>query len=78
MLLEPNLFEVLRIIPRLMDRLSESTKSLKTCFELVLSTMVQAGTNVSPWPSFLTTIAINLVFEWLPLKRCTAEGVEVL
>jgi hypothetical protein len=40
--------------------------------------MVQAGTSVSPWPSFLTTIAISLVFEWLPLKRYTVEDVELL
>jgi hypothetical protein len=78
MLLEPNSFEVLRIIPRLMDRLSESTKFSKTCSEPVLFTMVQAGTNVSPWPSFLTTIVINLVFRWLPLKHYTVKDVELL
>jgi hypothetical protein len=43
MLLEPNYFKALRIILRLMDKLSESTKLLKTCSELVLFTMVQAG-----------------------------------
>jgi hypothetical protein len=64
--------------PRLMDRLSESTKFLKTCSELVLFTMVQAGTNVLPWPSSLTTIAINLVFRWLHLKRYTVKDVELL
>jgi nitric oxide synthase oxygenase domain/subunit len=72
------LFEVLRIILRRMDRLSESTKFWKTCSELVLFTMVQARTNVLPWPSSLTTIAINLVFKWLPLKRYTVEDVELL
>jgi hypothetical protein len=61
-----------------MDRLSESTKFLKTCSELVLFTMVQAGTSVLPWLSSLTTIAINLVFKWLPLKHYMVEDVEPL
>jgi hypothetical protein len=56
----------------------ELTKSLKTCSELVLFTMVQARTSVLPWLNSLTTIAINLVFRWLPLKRYTAEDVELL
>jgi hypothetical protein len=78
MLLEPNSFEVLHIIPRLMDRLNESTKFLKTCSKLVLFTMLQARASVLPWPSSLTTIAINLVFKWLPLKRYTVKDVELL
>jgi hypothetical protein len=61
-----------------MDKLSELTKSLKTCSELVLFTMVQAGTDVLPWPNTLTTTVIKLVFKWLPLKRYTIEDVELL
>jgi hypothetical protein len=64
--------------PRLVGRLSELTKSLKTCFELVLSIMVQSGKNILPWPSFLTTTAIKLVFRWLPLRRYTAKNVKIL
>jgi hypothetical protein len=64
--------------PRLMDKLSELTKSLKTCSELVLYIMVQAGTNVLPWPNSLTTTVIKLVFKWLPFKRYTVEDVELL
>jgi hypothetical protein len=61
-----------------MDRLSELTKFLKTCSELVLFTMVQAGTSVSLWPSFPKTIATSPAFKWLLLKRYTVEDVELL
>jgi hypothetical protein len=53
-------------------------KFLKTCSELLLFTMVQAGISVSPWLSFLTTIVTSPVSKWLHSRRCTVEDVELL
>jgi hypothetical protein len=49
---------------RLTDKLSESIKPLKTCCELVLWNMAEAGIRVYPMQSFLITIVIRKAWRW--------------
>src|ERR1041385_4787636 len=53
-------------------------KSWKTCPELVLSHSERIGRNLFHLPNFLITIAINLVWSWLPLNSSTDDDVEFL
>src|ERR1041385_4690205 len=51
-------------------------KSWKTCSELVLSHSERIGRNLFHSPNLLITIAINLVWTWLPLNSSMADDVE--
>src|ERR1041385_90061 len=51
-------------------------KSWKTCSELVLSLSERIGRNLFHSPNLLITIAINLVWTWLPLNSSMADDVE--
>src|SRR3954466_14407050 len=60
------------------DKLNESIKCLKTCFELVSSHSVRNGRNPSHLLNSRTTTAIKLVCRWHPLKFCMDVSVEPL
>src|SRR3954465_6060490 len=51
-------------------------KYWKTCSELVLSLSERTGRNLFHLPSLLITIAINLVWTWLPLNSSMDDDVE--
>src|SRR3954465_11479087 len=51
-------------------------KSWNTCLELVLSYLERTGRNLFHLPNFLITIAINLVWTWLPLNSSMDDDVE--
>src|SRR4051812_30789734 len=66
------------ITPSRKDKSNESTKCLKTCFELVSSHSVRNGRNLSRLLNSRTTTAIKLVYRWHPLKFFMDVNVEPL
>src|SRR3954470_15703657 len=66
------------ITPSRKDKLNESIKCLKTCFELLSSHSVRNGRNLFHLLNSRTTIAIKLVCRWHPLKFFMDVSVEPL
>src|SRR3954468_10567072 len=66
------------ITPSRKDKLNQSIKCLKTCFELVSSHSVRNGRNLSRLLNSHATIAIKLVYRWHPLKFFMDVNVEPL
>jgi hypothetical protein len=63
---------------RLTDKPSDSIKSLKTCWELVLYSMAEVGIRVYPMASFHTTIVTKKAWRWCHSRCYMVEDAELL